>query len=126
MGSQLACSPHFSLNNFILYGFGRGKIKSAQGHGQIRLFMLSSGSTLSGKAGAHGFPNPDNARLWEGLARNFQMFVAPEFLAEVAQHIPDWCVLRACRGDVVMLPPQERNDAEREPCCDDGFLIACI
>ena len=35
------------------------------------------------------FPRPGDERLREGVSRNFQVFDALEFLAEVTQHIPD-------------------------------------
>jgi len=35
------------------------------------------------------FPNPGDERLRQGASRNFQVFDAMEFLAEVTQHIPN-------------------------------------
>jgi hypothetical protein len=41
------------------------------------------------KSGCVRFPNPGNERLRQGVSRNFQVFEALEFLAEVTQHIPN-------------------------------------
>ncbi len=35
------------------------------------------------------FPDPGDERLRKGVSRNFKVFDALEFLAEVTQHIPD-------------------------------------
>ena len=43
----------------------------------------------AGKSECVRFPRPGDARLREGVSRNFQVFDALEFLAEVTQHIPD-------------------------------------
>lgn len=41
------------------------------------------------KSGCVRFPNPGDERLRQGVSRNFQVFEALEFLAEVTQHIPN-------------------------------------
>ncbi|HQG44512.1 MAG TPA: transposase [bacterium] len=43
----------------------------------------------AGKSECVRFPRPGDERLREGVSRNFQVFDALEFLAEVTQHIPD-------------------------------------
>jgi hypothetical protein len=43
----------------------------------------------AGKSKCVRFPQPGDDRLREGMSRNFQIFDALEFLAEVTQHIPD-------------------------------------
>ena len=44
---------------------------------------------LAGKSECVRFPQAGNDRLREGMSRNFQIFDALEFQAEVTQHIPD-------------------------------------
>jgi hypothetical protein len=43
----------------------------------------------AGKSECVRFPQPGDDRLREGMSRNFQVFDALAFLAEVTQHIPD-------------------------------------
>jgi len=43
----------------------------------------------AGKSQCVRYPKPGDERLREGVSRNFQVFAALEFLAEVTQHIPD-------------------------------------
>jgi len=53
----------------------------------------------AGKSECVRFPQPGDERLREGMSRNFQVFDALEFLAEVTQHIPDKPALSLSKGD---------------------------
>jgi len=57
-----------------------------------RMIKVSEGGEViyrAGKSRCVGFPRPGDERLREGVSRNFQVFDALEFLAEVTQHIPE-------------------------------------
>ena len=52
----------------------------------------------AGKSQCVRFPRPGDEQLREGVSRNFQVFDALEFLAEVTQHIPDKPALSLPKG----------------------------
>jgi len=52
----------------------------------------------AGKSECMRFTQPGDDRLREGMSRNFEVFDALEFLAEVTQHIPDKPALSLSKG----------------------------